>query len=275
MSLSKVYKESRHFHPEEILPRPDKKDSSRPDPAQPKTAFIETPPGKTSSGQAFRQDNVLTPTPKPLTGEVAVPPHGTGSLPGETKPPGESSAEVGAQAEAAASGLDPLVVEQMVDEAFGLGIAEGLKRAEKDFGSAAAALLELCRQLDRIRETLLKNSAGEMQDLILAIAEKIIRTSVLEQDTTLLATIEEALHSAVKSDEFYIYVNPEDLATVQEKSAELVNGMNGLNNIVIKKDPSVERGGCKIESENCTVDATIASQFELIREQIKNRLAIP
>ncbi len=275
MSLSKVYKESQHFHPEEILPRPDKKDSSRPDPAQPKPAFIETPPEKTSSGQAFRQDHEISPTPKPLPAQPAVPPHGTGSSPGDTKRTGEPSAEVGAQEEEAASGLDPLVVEQMVDEAFGRGIAEGLKRAETDFGSAAAALLELCRQLDRIRETLLKNSAGEMQDLVLAIAEKIIRSSVLKQDTTLLATIEEAIHSAVKSDEFYIYVNPEDLATVQEKSAELVNGMNGLNNIVIKKDPTVERGGCRVESDNCIVDATIASQFEIIREQIKNRLSIP
>jgi flagellar assembly protein FliH len=69
-----------------------------------------------------------------------------------------------------------------------------------------------------------------------------------------------------------VYVNPDDLAVIQEKSPDFIAGLNGLNNLVIKKDPAIERGGCKVESENCTVDATIASQFEIIRERIKNRL---
>jgi len=168
--------------------------------------------------------------------------------------------------------LDQATADQIVDEAYQQGILEGLRRAEADFGSSAKALLEILQQLNRIRETLLKNSFGEMQDLALSIAEKIIRTSVRDQDTTLLATVEEAIHSAVKSDEFYIHVNPEDFETVQKKSADLIAGVNGLNNIVIKKDPAIERGGCRVESDFCVVDATIGSQFEAIRDKIKNRL---
>ena len=73
-------------------------------------------------------------------------------------------------------GIDQATVDRMLDEAFQQGIKEGQLRSEADFGSAAAALLELFQQLDRIRETLLKNSFGEMQDLALAVAEKIIRS---------------------------------------------------------------------------------------------------
>lgn len=275
MSLSKVYKESKNFRPEEILPRAEKKDSSWPAPVRPKHAFIEAPPGKTSAEQGFQGENLISPSQKAPPATPAVSLLGNNSLPGNSATPDDHSTELGAPEPETASWIDPLVVDQMVEEAFGRGIEEGLRRAETDFGSATVALLELCQQLDRMRETLLRNSFAEMQDLVLAIAEKIIRTSVLEQDTTLLTTIEEAIHSAVKSDEFYIYVNPEDFDTVQEKSAELVAGVNGLNNIVIKKDPKVERGGCKVESDNCIVDATIASQFEIIREKIKDRLSLP
>ena len=31
---------------------------------------------------------------------------------------------------------------------------------------------------------------------------------------------------------------------------------------VIKKDPEIERGGCRVESDYCIVDATIGSQFD-------------
>ena len=94
----------------------------------------------------------------------------------------------------------------------------------------------------------------------------------LDEISTIIETVEEAIHSAVRSDEFYVYVHPDDLAVVLDKSPEFIAGLNGLNNLVIKKDPGIERGGCKVESENCTVDATIASQFDIIRERVKGRL---
>ncbi len=275
MSLSKVYKESQNFHPEEILRRPDTKGPSRTDPAPSRHAFKETPSGNPSAQQGFRQNSMLVPVPSPPSPQAVTTPYGSSSLSREEGGPGDAPLEENSQTTEIAPGIDPLVVEEMVEEAFGRGIAEGQRRAEADYGSATVALLELCRQLDQFRETLLKNSFGEMQDLTLALAEKIIRASVLEQDATILATVEEALHSAVRSDEFYIYVNPEDFDTIQAKSADLVSGLSGLNNIVIKKDSTLERGGCKVESENCTVDATIASQFELIRDKIKERLTFP
>jgi hypothetical protein len=114
--------------------------------------------------------------------------------------------------------------------------------------------------------------ASKLQEFALSIAERILRISVREQDSTIIATIEEALQRAVKSDEFTIFIHPEDYETVAENSTEIVAGLTGLNKIVIKKDITVERGGAKIESDNCTIDATIASQLDVIREEIKKNL---
>lgn len=155
--------------------------------------------------------------------------------------------------------------------AYQLGIEEGAQKTEQDFDSATKSLLIACQQLDTIRETLITNSVGEIQEFILAIADKIIRSSVVEQDGTIIATVEEALQRAVKSDEFYVYVHPEDYAVVAAKAHDLVAGVSGLHNVVIKEDATIERGGAKIESENCIIDATISSQFEMIREAIKTK----
>ena len=271
MSLSKVFKESKNFHPEEILPRTVSRDSSRPASSRARHAFKETPPQKGRGESDFRQEQLLSPLeapPSPSEADAAPGPAADAGTADLLRPDGESAGAEPAM-------LDQATADQMVDEAYQQGILEGLRRAEADFGSSANSLLEMLQQLNRIRETLLKNSFGEMQDLALSIAEKIIRTSVRDQDTTLLATVEEAIHSAVKSDEFYIHVNPEDFETIQKKSAELIAGVNGLNNIVIKKDPAIERGGCRVESDFCVVDATIGSQFEAIRDKIKNRLLTP
>jgi flagellar assembly protein FliH len=168
--------------------------------------------------------------------------------------------------------LELALAEKKIEQAYQKGLQAGKDKIEQDFQAATRALLSTCQQLDTIRETIISNSGEEIQQFVLAIAEKILRISVREQDSTIIATIEEALQRAVKSDEFTLYIRPEDYATVAENSTEIVAGLTGLNKIVIKKDKSVERGGAKIESDNCTIDATIVSQFEVIREEIQKNL---
>jgi len=162
-------------------------------------------------------------------------------------------------------------LEKRTKIAYDKGIKKGLEKAEEDYGSAVRSLATLCRQLDTIRETIISNSSREIQEFALAIAERIIRKSLQNNDTTIIATIDEALQRAVKSEEFSIYIHPDDYDTVVKKSDELITGISGLDNIVIKKDITVEKGGAKIESDNCTIDATIAGQFDVILEEIKQR----
>lgn len=160
-------------------------------------------------------------------------------------------------------------VEAIMEEYFNKGVQAGMDRIESDFGLGIKALQSACEQLNTIRDTILKNSLGEMQDLVMRISEKILRKSVAEQKETIIRTVEEAVQVAVKTDEFTISLNPDDYNVIQTKSKDFINSVSGLENIVFKTDESIEMGGCLIESENCTVDATITSQLELIENAIK------
>lgn len=166
-------------------------------------------------------------------------------------------------------------IEDIRENAFTSGIAAGRQQAEKDFENIAQTLLSICNELDRLRETILQNSAGEMKELVLAISERIVRHSVKEQEETIIATIKDAIHLAVKSDEFQIQINPEDLEVVNSQKKEIINSISGLDNIVLKSDPNIERGGCKLESSWCTVDATMASQIKVIHDSIMASDTLP
>jgi len=161
--------------------------------------------------------------------------------------------------------------EKTAADAYRQGEQDGRELAEQDFGAATQALYLACQQLDTLRDTIIANSSKEVLDFTLAIAERILRLSVREQDHTIIATIDEALRRSVKSDEFIIHIHPDDYETVLRKSADIIAGISGLNNIVVRKDSTIERGGARIESDNCTIDATIASQFEEIREALQGR----
>ena len=267
MSLSKYYKSSDSFQPDRIVTHDDSKQqdwartriNTEPamNPAYPPPADIQ--PDKIIKGISGQSDDN---TDQPDAGEMqemetGVPPH---------------------LQRAVAAGFDPAnymesaVAEAKIEDAYRRGLQEGLANAELDYGDALRALVSACQQLDTIRETLIQNSRNEVLEFAMAIAERIVRISVREQDRTIIATIDEALQQAVKSDEFTIYLHPKDYETVSTKTEELIAGLSGLNNIVIKQDNTIEQGGAKIESDNCTIDGTIATQFDVIREELNRKL---
>ncbi len=159
-------------------------------------------------------------------------------------------------------------VETTKQNAFLSGVEAGIKQAEEDFENSAQTLLGICRELDTLRETILRNSAGEIKELVLAISEKIIRYSVTQQDETIVATIKDAIHLAVKSDDFQIQINPEDLAAVKARKQEIIDTVSGLEHLILVADSTIERGGCKLESTCCTVDATLTGQIKVIHDSI-------
>jgi flagellar assembly protein FliH len=163
-------------------------------------------------------------------------------------------------------------LERTLEKAYDKGLRDGFKRAEEDFGSSTKALILACEQINTLRETIINNSMAEMQDLVLIIAEKIIRHSVTEQDSTIVDTVAEAIRQAVKSDEFLIQVNPADLAVIKAKSKEFIDSLSGCENIVVQANPTIERGGCRIDSSTSTVDATLAGQLQIIADKLKGKI---
>lgn len=264
MSLSKYYKDSSLFQPEGLIKREDRTPAGwQPSIPTERHPFQSQPPPAASGPKE-------PPLPVSVTenGSPQEVPAKTQQAVKEDKQP-----EVPPIPEIDLSKyLEIAVADKKIEEAYQKGLTTEKTKVEQDFEAATKALLNICQQLDTIRDTIISNSSSEIHESVLAIAERVLRISVREQNRTIVATIEEALQRAVKSDEFSVYIHPDDYDTVAENAAEIIAGISGLNKIVIKKDITVERGGAKIESDNCTIDATIASQFDIIREEIKKNL---
>ena len=272
MSLSRYFKNAPSFQAEELVKQEDKTTPGwAPDPRKDQRPFQTqpvTPPAKAQT-RLEGNESVLRqhpPPERPTAGNTSPinPPPPDSAKDNTPAPPPQESVDL-------SNYLLRVEAEKQASEAYQRGLKVGMDKAEEDYGRTANALFLACQQLDTLRATIIDNSSEELLDFSLAIADRILRLSVREQDHTIVATVEEALRRAVKSDEFTILVHPDDYDTLTAKSAEIIAGLSGLNNIVVRKDQSVERGGAHIESDNCTLDATIASQFEMIREEVKNK----
>ena len=180
----------------------------------------------------------------------------------------EGAAPVAFSGDAPCAPAPPVDLEALREEAFVRGRREGQAAAEAQLASATQSLAAALEEVGRLRRSLLTNSTHDMLRLVMAVAEQVIRTTVAEKEDAILQILKNALQAAVKSDEFHVRVNPEDLATVTAHQPLFLASVSGLKNIVVEGDPAIARGGCLVESALGEVDATVETQLEEIRRHL-------
>ncbi len=174
--------------------------------------------------------------------------------------------EVEVEVESQAPSVD---VEAIKKEAYTEGKTAGFLQAEKKLHSAVQAFGDGLEKIDRLRRSILEKSKEDMVRLVMAIAEKIVRTEIEEKKDIVVNTVKMAISAAIQADEYHIRVNPEDLGTVAENEPLFLASMKGLRHICFIADKTVSRGGCLAESNAGDVDATIETQLEEIYQQLR------
>jgi len=161
-------------------------------------------------------------------------------------------------------------------EAYEAGFAQG----EKDGFEMGAKKLD--KMLDLTEETLkgmvsyksefIKLYEKEILHLIFHIAEKVVRGKVKIDQTVVRETILEAFNLVVDRSEVTIRISPEEIEYVKEIRAEFLARIKDLKSITVESDPSVNPGGCLMETVFGHIDARLENQLEKIARAVEQTL---
>lgn len=182
-------------------------------------------------------------------------------------PHAERSGEAALDIEERAA-AQPVDIEAVKEESYTKGKKDGRAETEKKLHSATQSLAEALEEISRLHESMLSKSKEDMVRLVMAVSRRVIRSEVEEKEDIVVGMVKKALDAAVASDEYYIRVNPEDLAIVKEHEPLFLAAMKGLQNIHFTADENISRGGCVAESRAGDVDATIETQLSEVREHL-------
>ena len=147
------------------------------------------------------------------------------------------------------------------DESYQTGYEEGKKKAEfelkEKLGSAQTLLDELTEPVKLI-DTEVKQ---QLVQLALAVAKQIAKSEISVNPEKLLKLIEHGVMSLPESPiNVYVHLNPEDLSAL--KPVLEANKKSRAWSIV--EDVALARGGCKLYTENSSVDLSIDAQIAKI-----------
>jgi flagellar assembly protein FliH len=174
--------------------------------------------------------------------------------------------------------MPPVDIDAIRAEAYALGKKEA-KQGNLESEQALRAKLRqtlaaftlACAEVDTLHQDLLEQSRGDMINLVIALSKKIIGHELSTGRDVIVSTLRNAIALAMKHNEYDIWLNPEDLTVVEELVPELISSVQQLKHITLKTDPEITRGGCRLDSDICTVDATIEAQLETARDFLEEK----
>lgn len=145
-------------------------------------------------------------------------------------------------------------------EAAGRELAESHLREELD--RARIALAEGLRRLSEAHQQMLREGRDAMIDLALTAASRMLRRAVDAGEPLAARALTEILETLPAAPDMEAHVHPQDLETVREALAAQIEAQQ----IRLRADTAVARGGCLLHTARGSVDATVETAEAGIRD---------
>jgi len=148
------------------------------------------------------------------------------------------------------------------------GHREGLEAGLETMADTKERLDQLFSQLQELPIKVFRDYRDWFTSTVLAVARQIVGAELSCRPGKLMELIESLLAEAEKNHNFTLYLNPKDLEAI-EKYTERINQLkDSVGSLLIKGDPTLLQGGCRLESDMQLLDASIESQFAMIGEML-------
>ncbi len=159
--------------------------------------------------------------------------------------------------------------EEMIEQAEREGYAEGFEQGRSQGFPAEQLRLEPSRSLLRQIRKMLEERDKSMgcraeQDaanLAVIVAREMIRNEIDNHPQRAVSIARQALQIVKGMEHLRIRANPADKVRAQALVSEITSGVGSNASIQIVCDPSVQQGGCLIESDFGIIDARIDKQL--------------
>ncbi|MFA5627383.1 MAG: flagellar assembly protein FliH [Thiohalomonadaceae bacterium] len=173
--------------------------------------------------------------------------------------------------EIVASSVKPLTAEQVEEirsaaqrEGFEKGHKEGLAAAANEIHTSTQNLQKIIQSFSQPLEDVDARVEQELLTLVIAVARQLIRRELKTDPGQIVGVVREALQVLpAATRKTRVYLHPEDAVLLRES---LAAGDEASWRII--EDVSLTRGGCRIQTEHSSIDATVEKRIAAIANHL-------
>ena len=157
--------------------------------------------------------------------------------------------------------------ENIKKSAFEEGYRQGLEQAQADLDKFRKEFSQFMNAKKDVFEFI----APDILEISVDIAKKIIKKELETDPQVLINTIVDVLKAVSKNEpKVTIRVRPQAVQYIKDTIPNITYQYGIDSKINIVADPSVEDGGCVLQTNNGIVDASVDTQLEIIKKALIN-----
>jgi flagellar assembly protein FliH len=147
------------------------------------------------------------------------------------------------------------------DEAWQQGFAEGVAAGREEVAARAGRLDVLLGRLAQPFEELDDTVEKHLVELAMTVVQQLFRRELRQDPSHIVGVVREAIQLLpVASRNVKVRLHPEDAAFVRES----LPASEGERAWTIVEDPVIERGGCRVVTEQSQIDAQAESRLKAV-----------
>lgn len=157
--------------------------------------------------------------------------------------------------------------QQGYEEGFEKGLQEGRAKGQQETKINAKKLTDIAAAMAQPYSEIDEAAEAEFINLALALAKQIVKRELQTQPEAIASVVHEVLSGLVNvTSNVIVAINPEDAKVLKGQEQSFAE----VPNVVFREDPSISRGGCRVQSNSSRIDATIEKQFEQLAQQLSS-----
>lgn len=176
-----------------------------------------------------------------------------------------------------ADGFDPERVKEAFarkiriteQECYEKGLSDGIRKGREleknETLQTLQAMSVIVKEMSALKKNTLEKLEGEIVQLSLAVAEKVIHLEATTNREVIRGVLKEAIKNIGDRENMKIRVHPQDFHFMTEIKNDFLQGFDGIRNVTFAEDESIQRGGAIIETVCGEVDARLDQQYNEIK----------
>ncbi|NTU48879.1 MAG: hypothetical protein HGA84_07740 [Syntrophobacteraceae bacterium] len=164
--------------------------------------------------------------------------------------------------------------QEIEEEAYAKGYAQGEKDGYEVGKKSILIVKDRIEKLLAGLEDLPRRAFKDYRDWFLfaslAMARKIVGIELSTQPQALIPLVDELLDEAEAHQSLTLFLNPKDLELLAKNMDVKKWPEETRHAFHLRTDSSLERGGCRIESDIQHFDATLETRFSLLEQTLRN-----
>jgi flagellar assembly protein FliH len=162
--------------------------------------------------------------------------------------------------------------EKIFEESFNKAYDEGAKKVRDEYENLICEAKKIREKAEEDYKSILSGMESDIVNMLFDMTEKILTKEISLGGDYIIELVRQGIEKCRSSENIVIRVSIHDYDKVNENKEFIMSHAKGIGMVEIKKDISLEKGSCLIETPCGAVDCSVYTKFEGIREAFQQIL---